>query len=65
MKSSNLFFDMIALILRAFIFVYQYSIINFRYKNVTQSAFYMQKTNALCATFLYANKMHFVLRFYI
>ena len=42
-NTSNLFFDLIALIaliVRAFIVRYQYYTINFRYKNVTQSALF-------------------------
>ena len=45
MKSSNLFFDLIALIVREFIVRYQYYKISFRYKNVTQSALFCAYKN--------------------
>ena len=44
-KSSNLFFDMIALIVRAFIVRYQYYTIKYIYINGTQSALFFAYTN--------------------
>ena len=40
-KSSNLFIDLIAMIIRAFIVRYQYCTINFRYTNVTKSEIFL------------------------
>ena len=56
-KSSNLFFDLIDLILRAFIVRYQYYTIKFRYKNVTQSALFFAYKNVTQSVrlFIYIN----------
>ena len=49
MKISNLSFDLIALIVRAFIVRYHYYTIKFRYKNITKSALFLHiKCNAKC-----------------
>ena len=42
---SNLFRDLIALIVRAFVVRYQHFTINVRYKNVTQSEFFFAYKN--------------------
>ena len=47
MKSSNLFFDLIALIVRAFVDRYEYYTINYIYINLTQSALFFAYKNVM------------------